>query len=345
MQQLTHRHLQNADACLGALKPGIFLLSPPSHFLTSAHPLLFACKFATMLQERPFCHTPLPSLHNYHLRLQMHFSARVGLTISSSHPIPIFMCKMQIKNELCPPQQLPQCGLHFALVARPCCIPGVSASFCIPTTPSLPPSLSSRALLPPTHRPSRELWPSSAGARDPSWRGAAAQLGHDLLAPPQRLDSDLDGEVVPRSTHLTGARHVIVEAQEASTRSTTSPQSSTWPTSAPTSSSSTSNPPPRPALRCYAPRPRRAARRLLGPVCKLNFTRGVHVGSLCRMDLSLGPLPRWVQGPTTRWVPATTWLVPHGTCWHGAQGLRWRCTRIGSYTCPVLCRELLDVPE
>jgi hypothetical protein len=103
MQQLTHMHLQNADACLGALKPGIFLLSPPSHFLTSAHPLLFACKFATMLQARPFCHTPLPSLHNYHLRLQMHFSARVGLTISSSHPIPIFICKMQIKNELCPP--------------------------------------------------------------------------------------------------------------------------------------------------------------------------------------------------------------------------------------------------
>jgi hypothetical protein len=200
MQQLTHRHLQNADACLGALKPGIFLLSPPSHFLTSAHPLLFACKFATMLQARPFCHTPLPSLHNYHLCLQMHFSARVGLTISSSHPIPIFICKMQIKNELSP-QQLPQRGLHFALVARPCCIPGVSASFCIPTTPSLPPSLSSRALLPPIHRSSCELWPSSAGARDPSWRGAAAQLGHDLLAPPQRLDSDLDGEVVPRSTH------------------------------------------------------------------------------------------------------------------------------------------------
>jgi hypothetical protein len=27
-----------------------------------------------------------------------------------------------------------------------------------------------------------------------------------------------------------------------------------------------------------------------------------------------------------------------------AEGLRWS-TRIGSYTCPVLCRELLDVPD
>jgi hypothetical protein len=31
--------------------------------------------------------------------------------------------------------------------------------------------------------------------------------------------------------------------------------------------------------------------------------------------------------------------------WHGAQGLGWRSTRIGSYTCLVLCRELLDVPD
>jgi hypothetical protein len=60
---------------------------------------------------------------------------------------------------------------------------------------------------------------------------------------------------------------------------------------------------------------------------------------------SLGPLPRWVPGPTTWWAPGTTRLVPHGTCWRGAQGLRWRSTRIGSYTCPVLCRELLDVPD
>jgi hypothetical protein len=59
----------------------------------------------------------------------------------------------------------------------------------------------------------------------------------------------------------------------------------------------------------------------------------------------LGPLPRWVSGPTTRWAPRTTRLVPHGTWWRGAQGLQWRSTRIGSYTCPVLCRELLDVPD
>jgi hypothetical protein len=35
--------------------------------------------------------------------------------------------------------------------------------------------------------------------------------------------------------------------------------------------------------------------------------------------------------------------VPHGTWWREAQGLRWRSTRIGSYTCLVLCRGLLDV--
>jgi hypothetical protein len=37
--------------------------------------------------------------------------------------------------------------------------------------------------------------------------------------------------------------------------------------------------------------------------------------------------------------------VMHGTKWREAQGLWWRSTRIGSYTCPVLCRELLDVPN
>jgi hypothetical protein len=37
--------------------------------------------------------------------------------------------------------------------------------------------------------------------------------------------------------------------------------------------------------------------------------------------------------------------VPHGTWWHEAQGLQWRGTQMGSYTCPVLCRELLDVPD
>jgi hypothetical protein len=58
---------------------------------------------------------------------------------------------------------------------------------------------------------------------------------------------------------------------------------------------------------------------------------------------SLGPLPRWVLGPTTRWAPGTTRLVSHGTWWREAQGLWWRSTRIGSYTCPVLWGELLDV--
>jgi hypothetical protein len=37
--------------------------------------------------------------------------------------------------------------------------------------------------------------------------------------------------------------------------------------------------------------------------------------------------------------------VPHDTWWRGAQGLRWRSTRIGRYTSPVLCRELLAVPD
>jgi hypothetical protein len=60
---------------------------------------------------------------------------------------------------------------------------------------------------------------------------------------------------------------------------------------------------------------------------------------------SLGPLSRWVPGPTTRWAPRTTRLVPHDTWRRGAQGLQWRSTRIGSYTYPVLCRELLDVPD
>jgi hypothetical protein len=37
--------------------------------------------------------------------------------------------------------------------------------------------------------------------------------------------------------------------------------------------------------------------------------------------------------------------VPHSTWWREAQGLRWRSTRIGSCTCHVLYRELLDVPD
>jgi hypothetical protein len=37
--------------------------------------------------------------------------------------------------------------------------------------------------------------------------------------------------------------------------------------------------------------------------------------------------------------------VPHGTWWREAQGLRWRSTRIGSYTYHVLCRGLLDVHD
>jgi hypothetical protein len=37
--------------------------------------------------------------------------------------------------------------------------------------------------------------------------------------------------------------------------------------------------------------------------------------------------------------------VLHGTWWREAQGLRWRSTQIGSYTSPVLCRELLDIPN
>jgi hypothetical protein len=37
--------------------------------------------------------------------------------------------------------------------------------------------------------------------------------------------------------------------------------------------------------------------------------------------------------------------VPHGTWWREAQGLRWRSILIGSCTCLVLCRELLDVPD
>jgi hypothetical protein len=58
---------------------------------------------------------------------------------------------------------------------------------------------------------------------------------------------------------------------------------------------------------------------------------------------SLGPLPRRVLGPTTWWAPGTTRLGLHGTCWCEAQGPWWRSTRIGSYACPVPCRELLDV--
>jgi hypothetical protein len=58
---------------------------------------------------------------------------------------------------------------------------------------------------------------------------------------------------------------------------------------------------------------------------------------------SLGPLCRWVPGPTNRWAPGTTRLVPHDTWWREAQGLRWRSTRIRSYTYLVLCRGLLDV--
>jgi hypothetical protein len=37
--------------------------------------------------------------------------------------------------------------------------------------------------------------------------------------------------------------------------------------------------------------------------------------------------------------------VPHGTWWRGVQVLWRRSTLIGSCTCPVLCRELLAVPD
>jgi hypothetical protein len=58
---------------------------------------------------------------------------------------------------------------------------------------------------------------------------------------------------------------------------------------------------------------------------------------------SLGPIPRWVPGTTTRWAPGTTRLALHGTRWREARGLQRRSTRIGSCTCPALCRGLLDV--
>jgi hypothetical protein len=71
--------------------------------------------------------------------------------------------------------------------------------------------------------------------------------------------------------------------------------------------------------------------------------RTTHQGHQDYSKLSLGPLPRWVPGPTTRWVPETTRLMLHDIWWRGAQGLRWRSTRIGSYVCPDPYRELLDV--
>jgi hypothetical protein len=41
--------------------------------------------------------------------------------------------------------------------------------------------------------------------------------------------------------------------------------------------------------------------------------------------------------------PGTTRLGLHDTCWREAQGPWWRSTQIGSYACPIPCRELLDV--
>jgi hypothetical protein len=62
---------------------------------------------------------------------------------------------------------------------------------------------------------------------------------------------------------------------------------------------------------------------------QLQSTRGLVVWT------SLGPLLWWVPGPTTRWAHGTTRLVLHDTWWRGAQELRWRSTRIGSYACPI----------
>jgi hypothetical protein len=97
---------------------------------------------------------------------------------TSSHPIPISICKMQIENQLQPLQQLSQRSLHFALVARACCIPGILTSFHIPTAMSLP-RLSPLALCLPPRLAARAATSSdlpplpAAQARDPSWRGTA----------------------------------------------------------------------------------------------------------------------------------------------------------------------------
>jgi hypothetical protein len=67
---------------------------------------------------------------------------------------------------------------------------------------------------------------------------------------------------------------------------------------------------------------------------KLSYSTTKYSGA-CRMDL---PRPTTLVGTRTDYSvgPRTTRLVPHGTWWRGAQGLRWRSTRLGSYTCPVL---------
>jgi hypothetical protein len=63
----------------------------------------------------------------------------------------------------------------------------------------------------------------------------------------------------------------------------------------------------------------------------------------CRMDLpgptaSVGTRTDYSVGPWDYSACAARHLM----AW--AQGLRWRSTRIGSYACPTLCRELLAVP-
>jgi hypothetical protein len=64
----------------------------------------------------------------------------------------------------------------------------------------------------------------------------------------------------------------------------------------------------------------------------------------CRMDLpgpttSVGTRTDYSVGP---W-DYSSWAAQH--LLHGAQGPQWRSTRMGSYACPVPCRELLDVPD
>jgi hypothetical protein len=67
-------------------------------------------------------------------------------------------------------------------------------------------------------------------------------------------------------------------------------------------------------------------------------------GWWCRMDLpgptaSVGTRTDYSVGPWDYSACATRHLM----AW--VQGLRWRSTQIGSYACPVLCRELLAVPD
>jgi hypothetical protein len=74
-------------------------------------------------------------------------------------------------------------------------------------------------------------------------------------------------------------------------------------------------------------------------------SRPPFIGRRSAVWTSLGPLPWWVPGPTTRWalrLPDLCRTVPDA---REAQGLRWRSTRIVSYTYHVLCRGLLDVHD